>query len=235
MFPGRTPLFRFLPSVQFALALALGPALPLAAAAQDAARNRPSGAAVSLSAAVGTTNSMDVLDDKRKLVIGDRLSYRVVEERTQPYPLFVTDSGEIEVPLIGRVPAAGRTCKQLARAIKSELEKEYFYRATVIVGLDAASARSGGRIYLSGQIRSQGSMEIPPGGGFTLSKAILQAGGFADFANQRKVKIVRKSGDGGASETFTVDVADILKGRTEKDVVLQPEDVVIVPERLVNF
>ena len=46
------------------------------------------------------------------------------------------------MPLIGRVRASGRTCKELAQSIKPLLEKEYFYKATVIVGLDAASAKS---------------------------------------------------------------------------------------------
>jgi len=62
------------------------------------------------------------------------VSYRVVEERKDPIPLMVTDSGEIEVPYIGRVPAAGKTCKELAYEIKPLLEKDYFYKATVIVG-----------------------------------------------------------------------------------------------------
>ena len=79
------------------------------------------------SAVVAGTNSMDVLDDQRKLLAGDRLSYRVVEERTEPRAVFVTDSGEVEVPLIGRVPATGKTCKALALAIKKVLEKDYFF------------------------------------------------------------------------------------------------------------
>ncbi|MBV9390471.1 MAG: polysaccharide biosynthesis/export family protein, partial [Verrucomicrobia bacterium] len=67
---------------------------------------------------VENTTSMEVLDDKRPLRVGDRLSMRVVEDRKPPTPLVVTDSGEVEVPLIGRVMAKGKTCKQLAYSIK---------------------------------------------------------------------------------------------------------------------
>ena len=178
---------------------------------------------------------MDVLDDQRKLLPGDRLSYRVVEERTEPRPIFVTDSREVEIPLIGRVRAEGKTCKTLAQDIKKELEKDYFFKATVILGLDAASSRSAGRVYLMGELRTQGSMEIPPTASFTVTKAILQAGGFGDFANQRKVKVVRKSSEPKNSQTMIVDVASVLKGNTEKDVLLEPDDVIIVPARAVNF
>jgi protein involved in polysaccharide export with SLBB domain len=93
--------------------------------------------AVSSSSTVAYTNSMAVLDDRRKLGNGDRVSFRVVEDRKPPTQLIVADSGEMEVPLIGRVSAGGKTCKQLAWEIKKLLDKDYFYNATVIVGLDS--------------------------------------------------------------------------------------------------
>ena len=142
-------------------------------------------------AVVATTTSMEVLDSTRRLGAGDRLSYRIVEERRDPVGLTVADSGEVEVPLIGRVKASGRTCRELAQSIKPLLEREYFYHATVIVGLDAISAKARGRIYISGQVHQQGPIDIPPDEHFTLSKAILKAGGFADFANHRKIKLIR--------------------------------------------
>jgi protein involved in polysaccharide export with SLBB domain len=177
---------------------------------------------------------MDVLDDERPLRIGDTLSMRVVEDRESPVSLLVTDSGEVEVPLIGRVLAKGKTCKQLAYAIKVPLERDYYYKATVIIALDTAGLKSPGRVYVTGQVRNQGPLDIPPDETFTVSKAILRAGGFADFANKRKVKLVRKKG--GSTETTIVDVELIVKkGRTDKDPVVEADDTIIVPERLINF
>ena len=83
-------------------------------------------------------NTMDGLNDKRLLINGDRLSFKVVEDEGLPRTLTVTDSSEIDVPYIGRVSAANKTCKQFALHVKRLLEKEYYYQATVIVGLDAA-------------------------------------------------------------------------------------------------
>jgi protein involved in polysaccharide export with SLBB domain len=186
-------------------------------------------------AVVAATTSMDVLDSTRRLGAGDRLSYRVVEERRQPVGLTVADSGEVEVPLIGRVRATGRTCRELAQSIRPLLEKEYFYKATVIIGLDAVSAKARGRVYISGQVRQQGAVDIPPDERFTLSKAILKVGGFADFANRRKIKLIRKSADGTAQTTIVdLDVVTV-QGHLEKDPELQPDDTVIVPEKFVNF
>lgn len=178
---------------------------------------------------------MEVLNDSAKLGVGDRVSFRVVEERRDPINLIVTDSGEMEVPLIGRVVALNKTCKQLAYDIKPILEKEYFYHATVIVGLDMLSTKSRGKVYLTGQLRQQGAMELMPDEILTVSKAILRAGGLADFANKRKVKLVRKRPD-GQTDTTIVDLVSIIdKGHLDKDPVLEPGDLVVVPERLINF
>jgi Polysaccharide biosynthesis/export protein len=109
-----------------------------------------------LTSGVENTTSMEVLDDKRPLRVGDRLSMRVVEDRKPPMPLVVTDSGEVEVPLVGRVMAKGKTCKQLAYSIKGPLERDYYYKATVIIGLDVEGHVSPGRVYVTGQVQLAG-------------------------------------------------------------------------------
>jgi len=178
------------------------------------------------------TNSMEVLDDKKKLGPNDFVSFRVVEDRdNDSQRLRVNDSGELEVPYIGLVPAQGKTCKELAFNIKSALEKEYYYHATVILAVDRVSEKSRGRIYVYGSVKSQGPQEVPPDESYTVSKAVIRAGGFGDFANKRKVKVTRKNG-----RDFTVDLKRVIEeGHTEEDVVLQPDDQIYVPQRLINM
>jgi polysaccharide biosynthesis/export protein len=178
------------------------------------------------------TNSMAVLDDKKKLGSNDFVSFRVVEDRdNDSQRLRVNDSGELEVPYIGLVPAQGKTCKELAFNIKSALEKEYYYHATVILAVDRVSDKSRGRIYVYGSVKSQGPQEVPPDESYTVSKAVIRAGGFGDFANKRKVKVTRKDG-----KDFTVDLKRVIEeGHTEEDVVLQPDDQIYVPQRLINM
>ena len=178
------------------------------------------------------TNSMEVLDDKKKLGPNDFVSFRVVEDRdNDSQRLRVNDSGELEVPYIGLVPAQGKTCKELAFNIKSALEKEYYYHATVILAVDRVSDKSRGRIYVYGSVKSQGPQEVPPDENYTVSKAVIRAGGFGDFANKRRVKVTRKDG-----KDFTVDLKRVIEeGHTEEDVVLQPDDQIYVPQRLINM
>jgi len=177
-----------------------------------------------------------VPDDKYKLRVGDKISFQILEDRDLPKSLVVADSGELDVPYIGRVTVTDKTCKQLAAELKTQLEKEYYYRASVIIALDVAN-RVLGRIYVWGQVRNQGPMEIAVNENLTAGKAILRAGGFADFANKKRVKVIRGSAANGADkQTWELNMADILEeGQTEKDLVLQPDDFVIVPSRLINF
>ena len=219
------------------------PQFPDVSALVSAATNAANARALAQSAATatnvppaGSTNGMDALDDKHKLAIGDRLSFRIVEDEEDPKPLFVTDSGELEVPHIGRFPAVGKSCRDLARALKAELEKEYYYDATVILAVDLMT-KSRGKVYLVGPVRAPGPQEIPSDEVFTLSKAILRAGGFNDYADKNKVRVSRKTGSpGGTDQTYTVNVTEILeKGKTESDLTLEPGDLIFIPERLIRF
>lgn len=186
-------------------------------------------------AAVSATVSMDVLDNSRRLSRGDIVNLRVVEDRDPPVSLQITDSGDLEVPYIGRVRAEGKTPREVAFEIKSLLEREYYHHATVILGLDVEGQRSPGLIYVTGMVGSPGPLQIPPNEAFTVSKAILRAGGFGTFANQRKVKLTRTQPD-GTTDTKIVDVKKIIeKGRPDLDVEVLPNDLILVPERLINF
>jgi len=177
-----------------------------------------------------------VADDRYKLRAGDKVSFQILEDRDAPKELIISDSGELEVPYIGRVAAADKTCKQLVEETKAQLERDYYYRATVIIALEVANKYLG-RIYVWGQVRNQGPIDIAVNENLTAGRAILRAGGFADFANKKRVKVVRGGGvEGAAKQSFELNMVEILEeGKTEKDVLLQPDDFIIVPSRLINF
>jgi polysaccharide export outer membrane protein len=203
---------------------------------------RETAAVSSASLSLAGTNSAGALDDKHRLTLGDKISFQILEdlddpkETLDPKSLVVADDGEIEIPYIGRVRAESKTCKQLAAEIKTALEKDYYYQATVRIAIDL-KAKSRGRIYLVGPVRTPGAQEIPSDEVLTLSKAIMRAGSFNDFADKKNVKVTRKIGPGERdTKTFVVDVAQILeKGQTAGDMPLEPGDLVVIPERAIRF
>jgi polysaccharide export outer membrane protein len=177
-----------------------------------------------------------VLDDTNKIVAGDKISLRIVEDEDDPKTLSVTDTGEMDAPYIGRVHAEGKTCRQLADEMKAALEKSYYYHATVIIAIDSM-IRNHGHIFLVGAVHMPGPQDIPNDEVLTVSKAILRAGGFADNAEEHKVKITRKNGtDHHENKVIVVDVGSILKnGRADLDMPLEPDDLVYIPDRLIRF
>jgi protein involved in polysaccharide export with SLBB domain len=176
------------------------------------------------------TNTMDRLDEKHKLAIGDKLSFRIVEDEEDPKALFVTDAGDVEIPpSLGRYPAVGKTCKELALDLKKELEKEYYYQATIIIAVDQMT-KSRGKVYVVGSVHNPGPQDIPSDEVLTLGKAILRAGSFGDFADKHNVRVTR------GAQNFTVDVGQIFdKGKTDLDMPLEPDDLINVPERAIRF
>src|ERR1700730_2561747 len=93
------------------------------------------------------------------------------------------------------------------------------------------------------RINDNGELEVPYVGlvsaqgrtckelAYSISKAVIRAGGFGDFANKRKVKVSRKNG-----KEFNVDLKRVIEeGHTEEDIVLVPDDQIYVPQRLINM
>src|SRR5438132_12386952 len=94
---------------------------PAAAAPRPPSSDQPS----TSTSTVMRTNSMAVLDDKKKLGSNDYVSFRVVEDRdNDSQRLRVNDNGELEVPYVGLVHARGQSCKEIANTINTMLEKE---------------------------------------------------------------------------------------------------------------
>jgi protein involved in polysaccharide export with SLBB domain len=220
---------------------------PAQAARQPATQPAPSSGGDDVRSA-GLINSMELLDNSIPLQPDYQISFRIVEDRSEPIRLRVQDSGEIQAPHIGLVRAAGRTCRDLALNIKRELEKSYYNRATVIIAIDVipkvASGGSSmgpggvmrGQEYFTvfGQVLRQGKYELPFDEDVSISQAILRAGGPAQFANLGKVRLIRKTPQG--NKTVLVDVEQIMtRGTLENDIVIRSNDVLIVPEKIASF
>ncbi|MDD5349580.1 MAG: SLBB domain-containing protein, partial [Chthoniobacteraceae bacterium] len=190
----------------------------------------PGGAPEAQAAATPSPQGINLLNDKVILEKGDRLSYRIAEERAAAVIVIINDAGELDVPLIGRIRAAGKTCKQLAEEITPLLEKEYYYKATVIIGLETHSERSIGKFYVMGKVHVPGGYEIPAGETLTVSKAIARAQGFGEYSDKENVRLIRKN-DQGKNEMAIVNVSEVLdKGLIDKDPAVFPNDVITVPE-----
>jgi polysaccharide export outer membrane protein len=196
--------------------------LPLAEAAETKTNATP---------AVVSPNQ---LDDTTKIGIGDVISFRIVEDRDQAKNLIVTDSGEVDVPYVGRIKAVNKTSRQIAVEAKALLEKDYYHVATLVVAIDRVGARNMEQVFVQGAVGRAGYLDIAPGDKPTLSKIIQFAGGLAPTAKS-KVKVTRTK-PGGTKEIIWVDMKEIQKdGNKEKDILILPGDHILVEQRVFNF
>lgn len=183
---------------------------------------------------------MDVLDNNRPISVGDTISIRILEDRQQPLQQIVAVTGEVQAPYVGLVGARGKTCRELAYTIKRELEKNFFKSATVVIAIDKINERDMiNEIELDfyvvfGFVLRQGKYDLPTNEDVTISQAILRAGGFAQFANKKEVKIVRKTPQGNKNILVNVD-AIMQQGDLDRDIYLRKDDVIIVKELNINF
>ena len=88
-------------------------------------------------------------------------------------------------------------------------------------------------IYVTGNVKRQGSYHLSPGEKLSAYGAILQSGGFSHFAKESGVYVLRAMPD-GTKARLPVDVKAIKSGR-RPDVLLQSNDIIVVPEKFFSF
>jgi polysaccharide export outer membrane protein len=138
----------------------------------------------------------------------------------------VTTDGYISFPLLGKVMAGGQTVQDLEGSLKAALEKSYLVSAQVLVFIEQYHPR---KVSLVGEVMKPGKYDLPEEKEITLLEAIALAGGFTKDASIGSIKIMRK--ENGKQVIIKVNVRDItVNGRKDKDIVLQPDDAIVVPE-----
>ena len=157
------------------------------------------------------------------LRIGDPLELKIsgvpTEEQTQVNNVYTVDSnGMVNMPYINKVKADGLTPGQLASSIEGSYRAGKIFTNPTITIMMAPTARF---VNVGGAVRSPN--RVPFTEDMTLLTAINAAGGFNDFADQRKVRVLRGS---------DVKMYDVRQSRRDpsKDVKLQPGDRVEVPQ-----
>lgn len=168
---------------------------------------------------------------------GDRLRLQIVEDGDAPVELVIAKDGTIDAPYVGTVGAGSLTMEELAARLRTALEADYYVHATVRLSLLERPERSTnrGRVFVTGQVRRVGMVEIDKSETNTAGKVILANGGLSDFADARRIKIFRTNASGQV-ETRVVDLREVLeKGRIDLDVPIVDGDLVVVDAKLVNW
>ena len=157
------------------------------------------------------------------LRVGDPVDLKIsgvpAEEQAQVNNVYTVDAnGSVNLPYINKVQANGLTPAQLAASIEGAYRSGKIYTNPTITIIMQPAARF---VNVGGAVRTP--TRVPFTEDMTLLTAINAAGGFNDFADQKKVRVLRGS---------DVQVFDVRQSRRDpsKDIKLQPGDRVEVPQ-----
>lgn len=175
-----------------------------------------------------------LVDPNKRLGVGDQVAIEIVEDREGPTSRLITATGDLEVPPLDRVHVAGKTTAEAAAEIKRLLLADYYYTVTVKLSIDRVTALRLSKIQISGEVGIPGVLDFNLADPLTLSEAILKAGNFKDFADPKKVRVVRSKG--GVKKEFLIDVKSILRdGAADKDITLEDGDRIYVPKVFIRW
>ncbi len=158
-------------------------------------------------------------------VIGkeDILSVQVWREPELSRLVAVRPDGDISLPLVGEVAAAGKTPLELQKKL-TELLVTYMKEPEVSVMVQDTRSQ---RFSIIGQVMRPGA--YPLSNPMTVLDALALAGGFRDFAKTEKMFILRINAD-GSRQKIAVGYKKLVsvKGTTQ-NVELQVRDTLVVP------
>jgi polysaccharide biosynthesis/export protein len=170
-----------------------------------------------------SASSTNPIDETYIIGNSDLLEINVWKEPALTESVPVRSDGKISMPLIGDIIATGRTPRHLEEEITTKL-RSYLTAPDVTVIVQQMNSQ---KFNILGRVVKPGSYSLSAS--TTVLDAIAEAGGFQDFAKQRRVYILRRAADG--SETrIPFNYKEVIRGtHSDQNIKLKPNDTIFVP------
>jgi polysaccharide export outer membrane protein len=159
---------------------------------------------------------------------GDSLQVFVWRNPELSTQVPVRPDGRISTPLVEDMVAVGKTPSQLARDMEKVLAE--YVRSPQVNIIVTTAQNAFNQIKIVGQVRSPKSIAYRAG--MTALDALLEVGGLTEFAAGNRARILRKDATGNQKEMKVKLETLLKKGRASDNPLLQPGDVIMVPEAL---
>jgi polysaccharide export outer membrane protein len=150
----------------------------------------------------------------------DVLDISVWKEDQLTKTVPVRPDGKISIPLLNDVQAAGLTPTQLAMQITESLKKFVTDPQVTVIVREINSQR----VYLLGEVTRAGAYPLLPG--MTVLQGLSSAGGFTQFANLKKIYVLRV--ENGKQEKFPFNYKHALES-PDQNILLKAGDTIVVP------
>ncbi len=152
----------------------------------------------------------------------DELYVNVWKEPDISRAVPVRPDGKISLPLVNDVQASGLTPMQLGSEIKERLKK-FISEPQVTVIVTKINSQ---RVFLVGEVTRAGAYPLLPN--MNVLQALSSAGGFTQFANLKKIHVLRM--ENGKQISLPFRYKDVASGHhPEQNISLKPGDTIVVP------
>jgi polysaccharide export outer membrane protein len=118
--------------------------------------------------------------------------------------------------------------RQAEEIIRSLYDKDYLVNPQINLIVLEYTQRT---VQVVGAVNNAGAVVFPPEQKMGLVEAIARAGGQSRVADLKRVQVTRTTAE-GKTETFIVNVSDLMKGASGEPWLLRKGDVILVPEKL---
>lgn len=192
------------------------------AKAQEDDTKKPSGEAKATAAQSAAPKKAATEDPNYVIGAQDVLDISVWKEPELTRPVPVRPDGKISMPLLNDVQAAGKTPLQLAADITAGLKKFVTDpQVTVIV-----TTINSQRVYILGEVNRAGAYPLLPE--MTVLQALSSAGGFTQYANLKKIYVLRI--EEGKQVKHPFNYKDVLAGKAaDQNIFVRAGDTIVVP------
>jgi polysaccharide biosynthesis/export protein len=169
------------------------------------------------------------------LTLADKVRIVVYQEDDLTSLSRIDARGRVNLNLIGEIAIGGMTVNEAQTAIENAYKAGRFLRnPQVTVSVEEYAPRI---VSIQGRIRNAGDYTLPIESTLTVVELVTKAGGIDDIGKGSAVTVTRIMPD-GTKKVFTVDVDSVIKGKKDSKsddstMLLQPGDIVYVPERLI--
>jgi len=160
----------------------------------------------------------------------DMLEIKVLDYPDLKTVTTVATDGSITFPYIGTLNVKGKRLSEIEEEITKKLGEGFIKYPVVAVSLIRSESR---KIFVYGEVMRPG--EFPFGENITAVKALSVAGGITANGLYGKVKVRRKQKGEAEYKDIDIDLKGTIEGTTAEDMLLQPDDIIIVERNKTFF
>jgi len=160
-------------------------------------------------------------DSEFQLGPEDVIEVTIYQDKSLDRTVSVRSDGKISLPLIGEMPASGKTATDLQKEIALRL-KQFVADPTVTVVVKEVNSP---KVSVLGEVKNPGMYKIKDRA--TLLDAIALASGLTEYAKKNKIVVIRTDSNGPPHQ-FKLNIDDQIKGRRTEPFYVLPYDKIYI-------